>query len=150
MKRKSILIVEDNHQDELLILRALERAGLDCRLNVVRDGQQALDYLLGEGEYGDSLMPLPDMVFLDLSLPRVGGLDVLIQLRAHPRTQGLPVCVLTSSDEASDIRNAYLNGANGYVVKPLDFQVFADTLALSGKYWLLINRTPTVIEGGAS
>lgn len=149
MTMKSLLIVEDNRQDEMLILRALRRAGLDCTLKVVRDGQQALDYLFSQGEFLGCAAALPDVVLLDLSLPRVSGLDVLAQLRAHPRTRLLPVCVLTSSDEAKDMQNAYLNGANSFVCKPLDFQAFADTIGQLGSYWLSINHTVAGIEEGA-
>ncbi|WKJ91911.1 response regulator [Methylomonas montana] len=133
---KSILIVEDNRQDEMLILRALKRTDLDCTLDVVRDGQQALDYLLCEGEFGGRAQTLPSVVFLDLSLPRVGGLEVLARLRANPLTHLLPVCVLTSSDEERDRQKAYANGANSYVCKPLDFHAFAEMIARMGQHWL--------------
>lgn len=133
---KSILIVEDNRQDEILILRALKRSNLDCRLDVVRDGQQALDYLLCEGEFGERGQTLPSVIFLDLSLPRVGGLEVLAQLRAKPQTRLLPICVLTSSDEERDRQKAYANGASDYVCKPLDFQVFAATIFRLAQQWL--------------
>lgn len=147
---KSILIVEDNRQDERLILRALKRTGLDCTINVVRDGQQALDYLLCEGEFGERKEALPDVVFLDLSLPRVGGLEVLTQLRANPRTRLLPVCVLTSSDEERDRQKAYANGANSYVCKPLDFHAFAEAITLLGQQWLSANDASAALHEGNS
>lgn len=141
MRAKSILIVEDNRQDELLMLRALKRTALDCEVDVVRDGQQALDYLYCEGEFSGRSNVLPTVVLLDLSLPRVGGLNVLERLRADMRTQLLPICVLTSSDEECDRQRAYQNGANSYVRKPLDFEQFADTIARLVHYWLVINES---------
>ena len=138
---KSILLVEDNPQDEILIQRALRKANVANQVDVVRDGQQALDYLFCEGEFAGADHPdLPTVVLLDIGLPRVSGLDVLRQLRADPRTRLLPVVILTSSDEERDRLSSYENGANSFVRKPLEFAEFAETVARLGVYWLAINR----------
>lgn len=146
MNAKSILIVEDNRQDEMLILRALKRTGLDCQIEVVRDGQQAIDYLYCEGEFGARPKVLPTIVLLDLSLPRVGGLEVLEHLRANNRTKLLPVCVLTSSDEECDRWQAYQNGANSYVRKPLDYPSLVETVSRLAQYWLMLNEPVSVLS----
>ena len=139
---KMILLVEDNTQDELLILRALRRAHVANEVVVVRDGQQALDYLFGEGEFAASAAEQPAVVLLDLNLPRVGGLEVLARLRADPRTHLLPIVVLTSSDEDRDRLTSYESGCNSFVRKPLDFAEFAATVAELGVYWLAVNQPP--------
>jgi hypothetical protein len=140
---KSILLVEDNHQDEKLILRALRKVNLANRVDVVRDGQQALDYLFREREFaaraGDDL---PAVVLLDIGLPRVSGLEVLKRLRNDPRTRLQPVVILTSSDEERDRLTSYEDGANSFVRKPLDFTEFAETVARLGIYWLAVNKPP--------
>lgn len=136
---QNILLVEDNRQDELLVLRTLERARVANRIDVVRDGQQALDYLLGpEGE----ARALPAVVLLDIGLPRVSGLEVLRQVRADPRTRRLPVVILTSSDEERDRMSSYDLGANSYVRKPVDFGRFGEAVANLGIYWLAVNDPP--------
>ena len=143
MKVKTILLVEDTLQDELLILRALKKINLANGVDVVRDGQQALDYLFGEGEFaGRAGMDLPTVVLLDVNLPRVSGLEVLERLRADPRTRLLPIVILTSSDEDRDRLSSYENGANSFVRKPLDFTEFAETVARLGVYWLATNEPP--------
>lgn len=140
---KSILLVEDNSQDEKLILRALNKANLANQVDVVRDGQQALDYLFREGEFsGRSGTDLPTVVLLDIGLPRVSGLDVLKRLRSDPRTRLQPVVMLTSSDEERDRLASYEDGANSFVRKPLDFSEFAETVARLGIYWLAVNKPP--------
>jgi CheY-like chemotaxis protein len=140
---KSILLVEDNHQDELLILRSLRKVNLANHVDVVRDGQQALDYLFCEGEFTERAGPdLPTVVLLDINLPRVNGLEVLERLRADPRTTLLPVVMLTSSDEERDRLMSYENRANSFVRKPLDFAEFAETVARLGIYWLATNLPP--------
>jgi CheY-like chemotaxis protein len=141
MKARSVLLVEDNPQDELLMLRALRRVSLANRVEVVRDGQQALDYLFGEGEFAlRAGMPLPAVVMLDLNLPRIGGLEVLERLRNDHRTRLVPIVVLTTSDEQRDRLASYENGANSFVRKPLDFGEFAETVARLGVYWLATNE----------
>ena len=143
MKTKTILLVEDTRQDELLILRALNKINLANGVDVVRDGQQALDYLFREGEFAGRAGPdLPTAVLLDVNLPRVSGLEVLDRLRADPRTRLLPIVILTSSDEERDRLRSYENGANSFVRKPLDFAEFAETVARLGIYWLATNEPP--------
>lgn len=139
---RGILLVEDNAQDEMLTLRSLRKVNLANEVEVVRDGQQALDYLLGQGEFaGRADRPLPAVVLLDLGLPRVGGLEVLTRLRAEHRTRLLPIVILTSSDEEQDRLQSYLGGANSFVRKPVDFAEFAETVARLGVYWLAVNES---------
>ena len=143
MKNKTILIVEDNPQDEMLILRALRKGNVVNRIDVVRDGQQALDYLFGEGEFaGRDPEELPVIVSLDIGLPRLSGLEVLERLRADPRTELLPVVILTSSDEERDRLKSYQTGANSFVRKPVIFAEFAETVGRLGVYWVATNESP--------
>jgi hypothetical protein len=143
MPTRTILLVEDNAQDEILTVRALMRVNLANQIDVVRDGQQALDWLWADGEFaGRAGAPLPAVVVLDLNLPRVGGLEVLARLRADPRTALLPIVVLTSSDEERDRLHSYAGGANSFVRKPLEFGEFAETVARLGVYWLAVNQPP--------
>jgi len=143
MDNKTILLVEDNTQDEKLVLRALRKVNLANQVDVVRDGQQALDYLFREGEFaGREGDDYPTVVLLDIGLPRVSGLDVLKRLRSDPRTHLQPVVILTSSDEERDRLASYEDGANSFVRKPLDFAEFAETVASLGIYWLAVNRPP--------
>lgn len=143
MTVRTILLVEDNPQDEMLILRAFRKANVSNQIEVVRDGQQALDYLFREGEFSSRPgSESPAAVLLDLNLPRIGGLEVLERLRADPRTSLVPVVILTSSDEERDRLKSYENGANSFVRKPLDFGVFAETVARLGVYWLATNEPP--------
>lgn len=140
---RRILIVEDNPQDELLILRSLRKSNVVNGITVVRDGQQALDYLFRQGEFATRREgPMPSVVLLDIGLPRVSGLDVLRQLRADTRTRLLPIVILTSSDEEEDRLRSYQNGANSFVRKPLDFAEFIRIVAELGIYWLAVNRPP--------
>ena len=144
MNIKTILLVEDNSQDEMLTLRALRRANLANRIDVVRDGQQALDYLFREGEFADREgLCLPTVVLLDIGLPRLSGLEVLARLRADSRTDLLPVVILTSSDEEHDRLKSYENRANSFVKKPVDFADFAETVVRLGVYWLATNEPPS-------
>lgn len=134
MKNKTILIVEDNPQDEMLMLRALRKANVDNRIDVVRDGQQALDYLFGEGEFaGRAATELSAVVLLDIGLER---------LRADPRTRLLPVVILTFSDEERDRLKSYQSGANSFARKPVAFAEFAETVVRLGLYWLATNEPP--------
>ena len=143
MSLKSLLLVEDNSQDELLTVRALRRANVANRIDIARDGQQALDYLFREGEFADREGPdLPTVVLLDIGLPRLSGLEVLQRLRADSRTALLPVVILTSSDEERDRLAGYELGCNSFVRKPVDFSVFAETVARLGVYWLATNEPP--------
>ncbi|MFA4968168.1 MAG: response regulator [Sulfuritalea sp.] len=143
MNVKTILLVEDNSQDELLTLRALRKANVANRIDVVRDGQQALDYLFRTGEFSVRDGPdLPTVMVLDIGLPRLSGLEVLSRLRDDPRTAMLPVVVLTSSDDERDRLKSYQFGANSFVRKPVDFAEFAATVAQLGLYWLATNEPP--------
>lgn len=143
MDNKVILLVEDNPQDELLILRSLRKVKVANRIDVVRDGQQAVDYLFNQGEFARAEgRELPVVVLLDIGLPRLSGLEVLKILRADQRTKLLPVAILTSSDEERDRLRSYENGANSFVRKPLDFAEFAETVARLGVYWVAINEPP--------
>jgi CheY-like chemotaxis protein len=135
MERRIILLVEDNPDDEALTLRAFRKHNLGNDVVVARDGVEALDYLLGGGA-------LPQVVLLDLKLPRVDGLEVLRRLRAEERTRHLPVVVLTSSHEERDLVDSYRLGANSYVRKPVDFVEFVDAIGNLGLYWLVLNRLP--------
>jgi len=139
----TILLVEDDPDDEALTLRALRRAGIRHAIVVVRDGVEALDYLFGTGDYpGRDLDAMPHVVMLDLKLPRLDGLEVLRRIRANERTRLLPVVILTSSDEERDRLSGYRYGANSYVRKPVDYDQFADAIRQLGLYWLLLNRPP--------
>jgi len=143
MTRKPILLVEDNPQDEMLTLRALKKGNVANRVDVVRDGQQALDYLFGAGEFADREgAELPAVVLLDINLPRLSGLEALARLRADPRTALLPVVILTSSDDERDRLRSYENGANSFVRKPVEFVEFVETVGRLGVYWVAINEAP--------
>jgi two-component system, response regulator len=138
-----ILLVEDNAQDAELTIRSLQKKHLANRLVVVEDGAEALDYVFGRGKYaarGPS--PTPKVILLDLKLPKVSGLEVLRALKQDDRTRTIPVVILTSSSEDPDIRTAYDLGVNSYVVKPVDFDAFADAVSGLGMYWLLVNKAP--------
>ena len=138
-----ILLVEDNDDDVQLTLRAFRKSDLVSTVTVVRDGVEALDYLLATGEY-TSRNPdvLPDLVLLDIKLPRVDGVQVLQRLRSHPRTKLIPIVILTSSAEPKDLVTCYTLGANSYVRKPIDFQQFTRALHQIGTYWLQTNQAP--------
>ena len=145
MTERSILLVEDNPQDELLTLRALKRAlaadGGSLHVDVVRDGQQALDFLFRDGEFAGRAGPeLPSVVLLDIGLPRLTGLEVLNRLRGDGRTRLVPVVVLTSSDDDGDRQASYERGANSFVRKPSAYGDYADTVAHLGRYWLSTNE----------
>jgi two-component system response regulator len=142
-KASMILLVEDDPDDEALTLRALRRGGVEHTLVVTRDGVEALDYLFGTGTYvGRDLAIMPQLVLLDLKLPRLDGLEVLRRIRAEERTRLLPVVILTSSDEERDRLEGYRHGANSYVRKPVDYDQFAEAVRRLGLYWLLINEPP--------
>lgn len=138
-----VLLVEDNDQDEKLTVRSLRKAGVVNRIEVVRDGQQALDYLFGTGEFARESQPdVPMVMILDLGLPRVSGLDVLVRVRQHEATRLMPVVMLTSSDEEQDRLKSYQNGANAFVRKPVDFAEFAVTVTRIGVFWAMTNQPP--------
>jgi two-component system response regulator len=136
-----ILLVEDNPRDVELTVRALKKRNLANRLFVVEDGAEALDFIFGRGQYEQhGLINSPKVVLLDLKLPKLNGLEVLKVIRADERTRAIPVVVVTSSAEDPDIKAAYELGANSYVVKPVDFDVFLEAMNYLGFYWLLINQ----------
>ncbi len=141
MNDKSILLVEDNKDDELLTLRALKKNRIVNEVIVAHDGAEALDYLFGTGLYaGRDSSVVPQLVLLDLNLPRIGGLDVLRRVRSDERTKLLSVVVLTSSKEEEDIIRSYSLGANSYVRKPVDFAEFTEAVRTLGLFWLLLNE----------
>lgn len=145
MESKVILLVEDNEQDEILTLRALKKNNILNTVIVARDGQEALDYLFAEGPHrGRDNSVLPQVVLLDLKLPKVDGLDVLKKIRERDITKALPVVILTTSQEDNDVLNGYKNGANSYVRKPVDSTKFYDAIRELGLYWLLLNVSPRV------
>ena len=138
-----ILLVEDNPDDEALTLRALRKANVGNDVTVVRDGVEALDFLFGTGNFKErDTAVTPQVILLDLKLPKIDGLEVLRRIRADERTRLLPVVILTSSDEEQDRISGYTLGANSYVRKPVDFAQFAEAVRQLGLYWLVLNQSP--------
>ncbi len=135
-----ILLVEDNPDDIALALRALKKSNLGKEIVVARDGAEALDYLFGENGKGQNANALPQLIMLDLKLPKISGLEVLKQLRNDERTRYLPVVIMTTSNERQDIVNCYNHGANSYIRKPVDFAKFYDVIKQIGSYWLGLNE----------
>lgn len=141
MIEQTILLVEDNTVDEGLTLRSLKKGNILNRVVVARDGPDALDYIFARGAFaGRDATEEPQIVLLDLNLPKIGGLDVLKAIRADEKTKLLPVVILTSSKEDKDLIAGYASGANSYVVKPVDFNQFSDAVKQLGLFWLLINQ----------
>lgn len=138
-----ILIVEDNPQDAELTIRALKKINLANHIMVAEDGEEALDIIFSKGVFEErkALKP-PKVIFLDLKLPKVSGLEILKEIKANPVTKRIPVVVVTSSREDPDIKAAYELGANGYVVKPVEFEAFSNSMIQTGIFWLTINETP--------
>ena len=144
-KNHIILLVEDNPDDVELTRRAFDRSHIVSELVVVKDGQEALDYLFVTGAYaGRDPMIMPSVVLLDLNLPKLNGLEVLRRMRAEGRTRRMPVVILTTSSEEKDVLGGYDLGANSYVRKPVDFAEFADAARHLGLYWLVLNEPPPV------
>lgn len=142
MRNQVILLVEDNPRDEALTMRALKKSNVVNEVVVARDGVEALDYLFGTGTYdGRDMTVMPQLVLLDLKLPKVDGLTVLRRLRANARTKHLPVVIFTSSSEEEDVVSSYGLGANSYVRKPVDFDRFLEATSQLGLYWLILNET---------
>jgi two-component system response regulator len=143
LKRGTILLVEDNPDDVILTERALKRARIANEVVVARDGVEALDFLFGTGAWsGRETGAIPEVVLLDLKLPKLDGLEVLRRLRDDQRTKLLPVVVLTSSREDRDLTKSYELGANSYILKPVDFKQFAKAVRDVGLYWLVLNEPP--------
>jgi two-component system response regulator len=143
MNDKIILLVEDNPDDEELTLRSLRKANIANDITVVRDGQEALDFLFCKGAHeGRDQSKMPSVVLLDLKLPKLNGIDVLKRMRTDPRTALVPVVVLTSSSEDEDMLQSYSSGANSYVRKPVNFAAFAEAVTQLGVYWMLHNQVP--------
>lgn len=141
--KKIILLVEDNPDDELLTLRALKKNHIMNEIVVARDGEEAIEYLFATGRYaGRDPAELPQVVLLDLKLPKLDGLEVLQRIRANKQTRLLPVVILTSSDEERDRLQSYQLGANSYICKPVDFTRFTEAIRQLGLYWLVLNQPP--------
>jgi len=143
MRRKLILLVEDNPDDEALAIRALKKSNLANEIAVARDGVEALEFLFCEGNHANrDPQDAPVVVLLDLKLPKVDGLEVLKRVKADERTRRLPVVIMTSSSEEQDIVSSYDLGANSYIRKPVDFNRFTEAVAQLGLYWLVLNEVP--------
>ena len=143
MENSVVLLVEDNPDDEALTVRALKKNKIMNEVVVTRDGVEAWEYLLGEGAYaGRDVRLMPQVIFLDLKLPRLDGLGLLRRLRADDRTKRIPVVILTSSNEEQDRISSYDLGANSYVRKPVDFEQFVQAASQLGLYWLVLNEPP--------
>lgn len=141
MNEHVILLVEDNSSDEELTLRALKKSNIKNTVDVVRDGAAALDYLFARGDFSErDPEDTPQVVLLDLNLPKLSGLEVLRALRGDPRTRLLPVVILTSSKQDRDLVEGYQLGANSYIVKPVDFVQFSEAIRQLGLYWLVLNQ----------
>ena len=144
MLDKLILLVEDNPDDEILTLRALKKANVANRIEVVRDGAESLDFVFGAGSHaGRDTNDMPQLILLDLKLPKVSGLQVLERIRSDERTRRIPVVILTSSTEEIDIKSGYDLHVNSFVSKPVNFQEFSEVVQRLGLYWLLVNQHAT-------
>ena len=148
LQEVEILLAEDSAADAEMTLRALRRNNLANKVHWVKDGEQALDYLFGRGAYAVRQPGLPRLVMLDLKMPKVDGIEVLRALKADPVRRAVPVVVMTSSNEERDVVASYQLGVNSYIVKPVQFDAFLETVANIGMYWVLTNRVPR--EGGPS
>ena len=138
-----ILLVEDNPRDTELTIRALHKHNISYKFLVLEDGAEAMDYIFCKGTYGGrEISNHPKLILLDLKLPKVSGLDIVKAIKSDGRTKMIPVIIITSSTYNEDLRAAYENGANGYVVKPVDFNTFIEAMSHLVLYWLLVNRLP--------
>jgi CheY-like chemotaxis protein len=141
-----ILLVEDNPADQELTLKALKKYNLSNNIHVVEDGANALDFIFAEGEYSTRNIALvPKLILLDLKLPKVSGLEVLKIIKSDPRTKKIPIVILTSSKEERDIIESYEYGVNSYIVKPVEFNKFIESIKELGFYWLLLNQISNTI-----
>ncbi|MDX2109111.1 MAG: response regulator [Verrucomicrobiota bacterium] len=145
MNTRDILLVEDNPSDALLTQRAFKKSNVVNTLIIVRDGQEAIDYLFCTGPYATrDITAFPGVILLDLKLPKIDGLSVLEKIKADKRFQMIPVVVLTTSNEDNDLKRAYQLGANSYIRKPVDFTAFNTAVTQLGIYWLMLNELPPV------
>lgn len=143
VKGKIILLVEDNADDEALTLRALRHSNLTNEIDVVRDGAEALDYLFCQGTHAErDYLRVPSVIFLDVKLPKMDGAEVVKKIRENKKTRHIPIVMLTTSTQESDMIRCYDNGANSYIKKPVDFNKFMQTVTLMGAYWLTLNSAP--------
>lgn len=143
MNKKVILLIEDNQDDEMLTLRAMKKNNILNEVIVLRDGEEALDYIFAKGKYeGRDATEVPQVILLDLNLPKVSGLEILRRIREDERTCLFPVVVLTSSNSEKDMVESYKLGANSYIRKPVDFDQFVDSVKQLGLYWLVLNEIP--------
>lgn len=147
---KRILLAEDNEKDIELTLAALDEHNLANQVDVVRDGAEALDFLFRRGDYAARPAVLPVVVLLDLKMPKVDGLEVLNQVKKHPELKRIPVVMMTSSREEQDLVRSYALGVNAYVVKPVDFQQFVDSIKQIGFFWAILNEPPPGCSGKSS
>lgn len=142
-----ILLIEDNPNDQELTMRALKKRNIANKVKIVSDGEEALQYLFGDGKYaGRDISAIPKVVLLDLKLPKVSGIEVLKRIKSDPRTKMIPVVVLTSSGEERDRLQSYELGVNSYIIKPVDFDKFVDAVSELGFYWLLLNEPPVLAQ----
>ena len=140
-----ILLVEDNQDDLDMTLRALRKANLANKIQVARDGAEALDFIFCEGAYvGRKIESVPKVILLDLKLPKIDGFEVLRRIKGDPRTKTIPVVILTSSKEQKDVVESYHLGVNSYIVKPVNFEGFVTAVGELGMYWLLLNQPPKI------
>lgn len=145
MSSNTLLLVEDDSNDVILIRRAFKKAQFAIRIQMVHDGEQAINYLCGDDQYADRIAyPLPNLILLDLKLPRKSGFEVLQWVRQQPLLRRIPVIVLTSSKESPDINQAYDLGANSYLVKPVEFNSLVDLITTLNLYWVFLNENPEV------
>jgi len=142
-QRVEVLLVEDSVADAEMTQRTLRRRGIANDIAWVKDGVEALEYLFCEGEYADRAQGYPKLVLLDLKMPRMDGLQVLEKMKQDARTRAIPVVMMTSSHEEGDMLSSYDRGVNSYIVKPVNFDEFAETVAQVGMYWMIANQSPT-------
>lgn len=140
-----ILLVEDNRKDAEMTIRALKKVNLANKLVHVQDGEEALNFLFGHGDFEERKNALPPrVILLDIKMPKIDGIEVLTKIKNDPRTMMIPVIIMTSSKEEQDIINSYRLGVNSYVVKPVDFENFAKAVSQLGLYWILTNQSPNI------